>query len=344
MRFFKNPYTVLLFACVAYFSSDFIDKGIILNQLTVYPILGWLMWGGIAFIIWIWILQPIIQFSYMRSSCGTTALERANIILNSLKNDTKREENNINTRFYREIRDAKVLLERSVADSEEAKKYTEKLNGLLTRYYEESNVGKKARKLILKYSKIGGLGVVFSRNHWMDGIIMLIIQMKLVLELAKLYGYKPSPVFNMLCFGWILVNSLVSCLLSQDGTEDLGDTFVDNMVELYTGEDELVSVGADLIGTKLLSMTISSLLEAIMSGTSVYITGYIFLRKLENDGRKLNFYDFIKLRRKGRLELGKTVIKEIPNELVKKISEKTRKGIVNIFSGEYLLRKRKGCD
>lgn len=108
------------------------------------------------------------------------------------------------------------------------------------------------------------------------------------------------------------------------------------MTDMYMGEDEVGNLLADGIGTRYLSVTISSLLEAIMSGTSVYVTGYIFLKKLENDGSKLNFQDLIKLRRKGRLALGKTVIEEIPKELVTKCSEEMWTFIKNLFNQKSL--------
>lgn len=333
VHFLKSPLVILILVCIAYFSSDIIDKGIILNQLTAYPILGWLMWGAIVLIVWLWFLQPIIQFSCMRRTRDVEPIERAKIILKSLKKYRNDGDKSSNTKLYREFYN--ILNQPApFPGSKEAKEYLESLNDLLTRYHEESDVGEKARKLILKYSQIAGLGVVFSRNHWMDGIIMMVIQMKLVIGLAKLYGYKPSPVFNLLCFAWVLTNSLISVLLSQDVAEDFGNTFAEYMTEMYMGEDEVGNLLADGIGTRYLSVTISSLLEAIMSGTSVYVTGHIFLKKLENDGSKLNFQDLIKLRRNGRLALGKTVIKKIPKELATKCPEEMWTFIKKPFQSE----------
>lgn len=330
-----SPLVWTLFVLIAYFSSDIIDKGVILNHLTPYPVLGWMMWGGIVLVIWVLLLQPVIQFYRMRCPRDISREARAKAALHFLQRYKNETRTNANAELYWDI--SNILNRPVLPGSEDAKKYAQELDMLLARYHEESNVGREARLLILKYSQFAGLGVVFSRNHLMDGIIMLVLQMKLVVALARLYGYKPSPVFNTLCFGWVIGNSLVSALLSQDAAELAGDTtvsfFTDHMAEMFSGEDEAASMVADGLGTRFLSGTVSSLLEAIMSGASVYVTGYIFMRKLENDGHKLTFKELIILRRKARLELGKTLVTQLPLKWCQKLAGGAVKGVRNLLKG-----------
>ena len=146
--------------------------------------------------------------------------------------------------------------------------------------------------------------------------------MRLIISLATLYGYKPSPIFNSLCFGWVAGNSLIIALLGQGSAAQvgnaLGSEFADCIAELMTGEDEALLLSADAAGTKFMQSTISALLEAVMSATAVYVTGHIFLRLLEREGERINLANLIRLRREGRLAIGKDILLKVPAEVVKR--------------------------
>ena len=151
--------------------------------------------------------------------------------------------------------------------------------------------------------------VVFSRNSFLDGLLILFAQMKMTVELSKLYGYKPSPLFNSLCFGWIATNSIMTGLFAQAGSEVVGEVIVDSLSNGDIVEGSLTKA----IGSKMSSL----FFEGLTSATTVYVTGHVVLMKLQGVA-DINIKTLFHLRKQGRLEL----IKSMPQNLIKAFSAK----------------------
>lgn len=66
---------------LAYFASDIIEKGITLNSLTPWPIVGTLLWCTIIAFLWFWLIQPIIQFTLLKRYHATSLQKRRKIAL-----------------------------------------------------------------------------------------------------------------------------------------------------------------------------------------------------------------------------------------------------------------------
>ncbi len=193
------------------------------------------------------------------------------------------------------------------AGHDEALRDRERLQTLITRCYEENDMGKKARDVVLKYAKGAGIGTVISRNPLLDGLIMLIVQMKMIVELSKLYGYRPSAVFNLLCFCWVISNSVITALLAQDLAEDAGDFIAESIKDGLSNPEE--ATGSAIAGMlewglgKVMSGTTKILTEALAAGSLVYVTGRIFICRLERHDGKTTAKDLLKWRREGRKKL-----------------------------------------
>ena len=84
------------------------------------------------------------------------------------------------------------------------------------------------------------------------------------------------------------------------------------------------------LATSALSKTSSMAVEALTSATTVYLTGYVVLYKLQGKP-ELGIKELFKIRRTGRLSL----LKEIPQSVNAKLSPKLKdyfSNMKNIFS------------
>ena len=132
----------------------------------------------------------------------------------------------------------------------------------------------KAKKTIMSYSWKVALCVVFSRNPMVDAVLMFFAQYWMALKLMMQYVYKPSPMFNVMCFFWIATNSVMNGIFSQATADNVGEIM---------GEYLSNSFLEDGLATKMLSKLGSSAVEAITAATTVYVTGWIVNRKLKGE-------------------------------------------------------------
>ncbi|MDD6001585.1 MAG: DUF697 domain-containing protein [Bacteroidales bacterium] len=305
---FKHLILLLILAGV-YFAADFLEKGIILNDITPYPVLGIVFWVLLLYIVFVVVIQPIIQFRKLKNIKSVDVDKAAKKILKQLENhkfEDKDKEEHWQSRIWHSINDELV----TKRDNDPERK--QRLTALIEEYIKTDNQhngkAEKAKKIINKYSWSAALCVVFSRNSFLDGLLILFAQLNMTVEIAKLYGYKPSPMFNALCFGWIATNSIITGLFSQAGAEAVGDVFTDSLTNGDIIEGGLTST--------ILSKTSGMVVEGLAAATTVYVTGNIVLLHLQGSP-EIKLETLFRLRRRGRLEL----IKEIPANVAEKIKD-----------------------
>lgn len=302
---FKHLILLLILAGV-YFAADFLEKGIILNDITPYPVLGIVFWV-LLYIVFVVVIQPIIQFRRLKNIKSVDVEQAAKKIHKQLENhkfEDKDQEEHWQSRIWHSINDELV----TKRDNDPERK--QRLTALIEEYIKTDNQhngkAEKAKKIINKYSWSAALCVVFSRNSFLDGLLILFAQLNMTVEIAKLYGYKPSPMFNALCFGWIATNSIITGLFSQAGAEAVGDVFTDSLTNGDIIEGGLTST--------ILSKTSGMVVEGLAAATTVYVTGNIVLLHLQGSP-EIKLETLFRLRRRGRLEL----IKEIPVNVAEKL-------------------------
>lgn len=301
---------------IAYFGADIVEKGQALNSVTPWPGLGWLLWIALFFFVWHWLLRPVFSFIALKNAANCTDRVRVKAVLRYLKHLPKNDA--LRVQWIPKCQNALVGNNK------------QEQRDFLVRFSEEDTRTRAASEMITKYSLGAGVAVVFSRNNMVDGIIMLVTQGKLVVELARLAGYKPSPVFNALCFSWILANSVLNALFVQNATAVAGDMAATAIGEMLMSPEE---IGADFAGTKFCSFTISTLLEALVAASTVYVTGHIFLRKLQLEhapNEKGRLQELIALRRQARKELGREILKSTP-KLLKAAANRVDKTIMSAW-------------
>lgn len=280
-----------------YFISDFINKGQLLNSVLPIPVLGFVFWALLIYGIYDIILNPIFLFRKLTRYKELSVMEQSESICKILE----KEKNELFWKFNSEL--IKVLPK----ESSEAQEREEKLSELISEYY--GNISPASMKIIKMYSWKAALCVVFSRNNFIDGILMFFSQVKMAMELMRLYGYKLSPLFNICCFFWIASNSALNGIFTQATADSLGEII-----------GEMLSDGGFIeegFQSKIASKASASLIEALTAATTIYVTGVIINRKLLGETKKLSISELFKIRRKGRVEL----IKDIPSIAMKNIQE-----------------------
>ena len=296
---------LLLILVGVYFAADFLEKGIILNDLTPYPIVGIVFWVLLVYIVFVIVIQPIIQFRKLKTINGGDVNKAAKKLHKQLEvYKFKNKDENWQSRIWHDINE--IILTKPENDPERKAQLAALIEEYVKTDNQRNGKAEKAKKIINKYSWSAALCVVFSRNSFLDGLLILFAQLNMTVEIAKLYGYKPSPMFNALCFGWIATNSILTGLFSQAGAQAVGDVFADSLTNGDIIEGGLTST--------ILSKTSGMVVEGLAAATTVYVTGNIVLMHLQGIP-EIKLETLFRLRRRGRLEL----LKEIPRNVAEKL-------------------------
>lgn len=346
----KYYLTGAFFILAIWCSADIVTMGISLNTLTPwggpYWGIGTVVWALILIAIyWIFIHQ-IIRFCRMKNV-------------------------SFDIRYKAALQDLKPYYDREQKGHPKYDLYHKmKLSGLghddkvqlLKEYSKIGDLPQTARRMIGNYSKATGTLVALSRNKFVDSLLMLLMQARLVIDIARLYGYKPSPVFNVCCFVWVCMNSLFAIFMQDiaiqvgEFVENNVDDLLDDLIPGLTGEvvssnlegiameksteGVLSSTATALSSVPLIGGTIKASLEAAgkltglltrlafeaaVGGSIVYATGYAFLLSLECTPLSENkLVSLIKLRREGRRKIFTSLLKQATPNAAKVIDEKDK--------------------
>lgn len=307
---------LILILVAVYFATDFLEKGIILNDITPYPIIGIIFWLLLIYVVFVVIIQPILQFRKLKTIHEISITSNAEKLCKKLEKHKleKRDEEHWQSEIWYQLNEE--LLKKCPKNSEQFVEREKRLAKIIDNYIKQdneknkdNNINSQAKKIINQYSWSAALCVIFSRNSFLDGMLMLFAQMKMTVDLAKLYGYKPSPLFNSLCFGWIATNSILTGLFAQAGADTIGEVLTDSLTNGDIVEGGLTNTVISKMG--------SLAVEGLASATTVYVTGYVVLMKLQGTA-EININTLFRLRREGRWEL----VKNVPQNTIKALSAK----------------------
>lgn len=274
---------------LAYFAADIIEKGEILNALTPFPVLGYVLWGACALVLWVLLIWPVIQFIRLKSYRRTTPRKRLALTCKRLKKECGTEEKRA---LYKDLRFALAMGQYD--DHPDTIKLLEK--------YEEicDTPRKQAKRLINQYSKLAGVAVVISRSNAIDALALIILQMKMVIELSRIYGFRPSPVFNCLCFGWVVTHSIIFALFSNDVVGAAADAVGGVVQSIMQDPAFLQSTFSNAINkiplVNIATAATKPVAEALLAAIPVFVTGRIFLKQLEGEKRE-GYKDYLDLRK-----------------------------------------------
>lgn len=296
-RFFSQWIPILMLVVALYFMSDFYQKGRSLNDMLPVPILGWLFWGLLIFAVYYIVLKPICSFIELTHIDAT---EEDDIwrVGEVVKRQIEKRDGSQSKDWWK-IHN--IVIVRNPDTEEELRK-------CISEYY--SGLDDSTAKIIQNYSWKAALCVVFSRNPFVDGLLMFFAQYKMALELMEKHGFKPAPLFNVLCFFWIASNSVLNSVFAQASADTVG-----NILSKFLTEQGL----EEGVANKALSRLGSFAVEAMTAATTVYVTGWLLNRKLKGDHRKIEIEDLFTIRKEAKTALLKDVKDEARQKLEKQI-------------------------
>lgn len=283
--FWSWPMLVVLIFVLTYFGADIIDKGIALNELTPwgkYIGVGDILWVVILWAMWILLLHPIIEFrTLMRRK--STLRERVKAAIRNLR---RFPEDGAECRRADEMQ---TLLNIRDVDG---------LKEKLAEYDALETMPKAAKEIVDNYSNKSALVVFISCNSLLDGVILFGIQVRMMVQLAKLYGCNPSPVFMALCTLWVFVTSVVQAVFGDDIAE--------------IGSDVPVELGGDTLGG-LLSGVSKRVIKWLQAQVNIRITAAIFIHALKRSGKKMTVKDILEMRRTFRINAARNIPGSVGN-------------------------------
>ena len=280
MKKFALKVALALFLVALYFASDFYGKGKLLNEALPLPVLGYAFWILLAAAIFFVLLKPILDFSTLVSAGEMDEDARILKISKYIRRRLKKDESfgDLRSRLNSELIDRNPSVEN--------------LKALVDEYF--GALDRENLKIIKNYSAKAALCVVFSRNQIADAVLMFLSQQKMVMELLRRYGYRTSPLFNLLCLFWIASNSALVGVYSQASAENVGDILGTFLSEQGV-ENALLNRGLSKLG--------AFAVEAVSAFATVYVTGLVINRKLQGNRKKVELKELFALRTQAKKAL-----------------------------------------
>lgn len=279
---------IAFFLLIAYVAAEFIIRGNALNQIT-FGIGGYLFWGGIALLLWCWILLPVFHLVTFPQWVDPDTFTDPRAEYRYLKKMGKYYVKTYGRKCPEKLSGLISDLKRNLHDpdlSSEAR-----LNELRRLVPEtHKRLGEMSDRIISDYMKKTAILVCISQRGWLDSLAMLVMQIRMIVDLSRSLGYRPSWIFILYCLGWVLVNSIAFALF--DGTDVLEDAMRD-LLPLVIGE----SLGKSLpLG---FGKIVGIAAQGAASMAIIYATGKIIQRKLTGFGARLSGKERVRYRIEG---------------------------------------------
>lgn len=293
-KLLKNPLFLCLLILVGlYLLSGVIDAGKILNTL---PFLGWLFWGLLCLTVFLLIVVPVLEFLrlpvWRDPQSITDDTEKSKLL--------KRYAKHLLKRFPKE-----KCLQEICEEMEQVRIQQGYVNPDMTVI--EHNIiqirrtltDNILRKVIHDSMTQAAVLVMISPKGWMDSVILLLLQVRLIKNLSGVLGYRPTGTFVFCCCLWCISNSFVASLFDE---LNLGE----NAAELFA------QVGGEKLFSALpgISWVTGNIMQGIYAVTAVYSTGIITQEYLMGTGKHKTLKELVHLRLEGIKE-SKSLLQEI---------------------------------
>lgn len=304
LRLLKHPLIwVAVIVIGSYFMSDLLEAGHTLNSSFPGFYLGWLFWGSLSFLLWMIVIAPLVSFLGLPRWVDVTAAPET-------------EQIKYLTRYARKMvkyGDRMVKQSKTEEEAAELKRHTEALlhaytaNVPLDRKaqvlheavagFREYVMKKALSRVVKKYVLCAGGAVILSRKSMVDVLIVFGLQLKLMVELSRDLGHKPSWAFILCCLLWVVLNSLFLSLLEES---DIAGVVGSSLGEI-TGIKSM-----DMIqNVPFLKALGKQAAESMYAGATLYVTGVLVLKRLMGESRRLTPRELLKLRWEGLTQAGR---------------------------------------
>lgn len=290
--FFRSPlFYLALLLLTAYICAEIIIRGDALNQIS-FGIGGYLFWGGIAVLIYCSIILPILRFSTFPKWTEPEDFSSPRDQIRYLEKMGKYYSHLFPVAPPEEIADMVSELKETLKNTRlDLSDYRARLLRLVPEIHRQLS-GPVCDRIIRAYMKKTAILVCVSQRGWLDSTAMLVMQIRMIIDLSRSLGYRPSCVFILYCLGWVVVNSIAFALF--DGSDILEDS-LQELLPLVIGE----SAGNSL---PFIGKFFGIVAQGASAMALMYTTGKIVQRKLTGSHERLSGKERIAYRIEGYRE------------------------------------------
>lgn len=301
IKWLKHPLFLLALVCfLVYGASELIIRGEALNHIS-FGIAGYFFWGGVALLIFSWIIVPIFGFALFPEWIDPQTLSDPIEQLDFLERYGRFLVRNYRKNPPPEIADSIEKLRDVIELNNDPAECRIKLLDLVPRIHQELSE-KVCSRIIHDYMKKTAIIVCISQRGWLDSTAMLLMQIRMVIDLSKALGYRPSWYSVLYCLGWIFINSILFSIF--DGTDIL-----DNALTALLPNALKKSLG------KMILFFGKITVEALTSMAIVWTSGKIVQCRLLGEKKRLSGKDRIAYRVNGYKEARKIAEEKIEKVL-----------------------------
>lgn len=291
-KILKHPFFLfLLFVLICYFTAEFIIRGEALNRIS-FGTAGWFFWGGVAFLVFRIFILPVIQFASFPAWHDPNEFEDPEKQHRYLRKYTNflfsQFGKNPNPAIAESMEKLKIADRDSYRDPLKFRDEAIPIIIQIHRDIEEKVCG----RIIRDYMRRTALIVMISQRGLFDSAAMLIMQFRLIIELSKAFGQRPTWISISSCMLWVIVNSFFFALF--DGT-DFIDEATREMLPVLIGENTAK-------GIPFFSKVLNIAMQGITSMAIIYATGKTVQMHLLGRKNKLSGKERIKYRLDGYKE------------------------------------------
>ncbi|MBO4647806.1 MAG: hypothetical protein J5806_06570 [Lentisphaeria bacterium] len=281
---FRPSFFLVILVLIAYILAEIIIRGNALNQIS-RGIGGWLFWGGIVLLIYCWFILPILRFVTFPQWVDLGSFTDPRDEMRYLKKMGKYYVKAFGQNCPYEISELISKLKKTLNNPKlNFYDFRDNLRQIVPEIHRQlSEV--ICDRIIKDYMKKTAILVCISQHGWLDSGAMLVMQLRLIVDLSRSFGYRPSWIFILYCFGWIMVNSIAFALF--DGTEIIEDA-MQELLPLTLGE----SLGKSLPLGKVFGIA----MQGVSAMAIVYATGKIIQRKLMGSKARLTVKERVQYR------------------------------------------------
>ena len=291
-KLFRSPlFYLALLLLAAYACAEIIIRGDALNQIS-FGIGGYLFWGGIVLLVYCSIILPILRFSTFPKWVEPDTISSSRDQIRYLEKMGKYYTHLFPENPLEEIADMISELKDTLKNTRiELSDYRAKLLRLVPEIHRQLS-GPVCDRIIRSYMKRTAILVCVSQRGWLDSTAMLVMQIRMIVDLSRSLGYRPSCVFIIYCLGWVVVNSIAFALF--DGSDILEDS-LQELLPLVIGE----SAGKSL---PFIGKFFGIVAQGASAMAIIYTTGKIVQRKLTGSHERLSGKERIAYRIEGYKE------------------------------------------
>ena len=291
-RIFRHPF-VLFSLCVLflYFFAEIIIRGESLNRISS-GIVGWLFWIGIGGLVFWGLILPVIQFASFPVWRDPSEIENITQRIRYLRRYSDFLLSNFGRNPDPAIAGSMEKLKITVRNTKgDPAAFLAEAEPLVVQIHKDVSE-KVCGKIIHDYMKKTALIVMLSQRGWFDAAGMLVMQIRLVSDLSKALGQRPTWISLSGCMFWVVANSFFFALF--DGT-DFVEEAASEMFPLVLGENVVK-------GIPFLPKVMDIVVQGAASMAVVYATGKIVQAHLLERKNKLSSKERIKYRIDGYKE------------------------------------------